>query len=159
MTKLKVVKTPELSFFEGYITAASEMFLRGQLDATLEVCAFDIGDHSITVDDVITAAHPDGFNPIDYVTQRSVEEMETEINTFLTVERNFWKPNSVPATIEQNLRSGFWSSFSECFDYKNSQIFEVGNDVPYINMGPGFTYVLINKEVSRCMLLVGNNSD
>jgi hypothetical protein len=31
--------------------------------------------------------------------------------------------------------------------------------VPCINIGPGFTYVLYNQEMTRCLVLVGNTTD
>ena len=160
MDKLKPRTTPELRFFQGYITAASEMFLRGQLDASLEALAFEILDSSVTVSEVIEAANPDGTNPIQYVNEEPLDQLESEINAFLKVDLRFWKDNtSVPSLIEERLREGFWEYLSQCFDYKNSQIFSVGPDVPCINIGPGFTYVLYNKEMTRCLVLVGNTTD
>lgn len=159
MDKVKLWTTPEISFFQGYITAAAELLIRGQLEATLEACAFEITDRSIRPVDVIAAAYPGDINPIDYVTEESVEQLENDIHAFLTVHREFWKSDSVPSHIESRLRQGYWGYLSECFDYKHSQVFAVVGNVPYVNIGPGFTYVLYNNQVTRCFLLVGNLSD
>ena len=61
--------------------------------------------------------------------------------------------------IERNLRDGYWEHLQACFDYRNARIVELGHDVPWVNIGGGFTYVLYGRDMSNCALLVGNVCD
>jgi hypothetical protein len=61
--------------------------------------------------------------------------------------------------IERELREGYWRHLEACFDYKHSRVVELGYNIPYVERGDGFTYILYAPEMSRCNLLVGNASD
>jgi hypothetical protein len=57
------------------------------------------------------------------------------------------------------LREGYWQHVKSCFDYTNARVIELGDHIPYVNIGGGFTYILYASDMSRCLLLVGNLSD
>ena len=160
MVKLKRLSTPELDRLEGYLDAAQHIFIRGQLDVTLDAALFEIADDHITDEDVIRAAYPDGFNPIEYRAECSFDEMVSGIHDILRVTREFWKPEySVPEIIENNLRKGYWQHVKSCFDYTNARIIQLGHNVPYVNIWGGFMYILYAPDMGRCLLLMGNTSD
>ncbi len=160
MVKLKRLNIPELDRLEGYLDAARHIFVRGQLDVTLEAALFEITGDDISDEDVISAAYPRGFNPIEYRAECSSEEMMSGVHNVLKITREFWKPEySIPETIESNVREGYWRLVKACFDYTNARIVELGHNVPYVNIWLGFTYVLYAPDMRRCLLLVGNTSD
>jgi hypothetical protein len=160
MSKLKRIQTSELDRLLGYLDAAQHVFIKGELEVTLDATLFEILDTDITDEDVIRAAYPDGFNPIEYRAECSLEEMVSGVHNVLKVTREFWKPEySIPEFIEHNLREEYWQHVKSCFDYTDARIVALGHDIPYVNIWGGFTYVLYAPDMSRCLLLVGNTSD
>ncbi len=159
MSKLNRIQTSELDRLEGYLEAAQHIFTRGELDVTLEASLFEISDSNITDEDVIRTAYS-SFNPIEHRVECSLDEMMSGVNDILSIDRRFWKPDDwVPKMLEKNLREGYWQHVKSCFDFTNAKIVELGNDVPYINISGGFTYILYAPDMSKCLLLVGNTSD
>ncbi len=159
MSKLKQVNTSDLARLEGYLEAAQHIFTRGELDVTLETALFEISDSDVTDEDVIRAAYST-FSPIEHRVECSLDEMMSGVHNILTITRRFWKSDDwVPKMLENNLRERYWQLVKCCFDYTNARIVELGNDVPYVNISGGFTYILYAPDMSRCLLLVGNTSD
>lgn len=160
MSKLKRIQSAELDRLEGYLNAAQHVFVRGQLDVTLDATLFEITGDDITDEDVIRAAYPDGFNPIEYCAESSSEEMMHGVHDILKIDREFWRPEyRVSEIIENNLREGYWQHVKSCFDYTSARIVALGHDVPCVNICGGFTYILYAPDMSRCLLLTGNTSD
>ncbi len=161
MDKLKRLQTSELDRLSGYLDAAQHVFMNGQLDVTLDAACFDVLDNNVADEDVIRAAYPDGFNPIEHRVERTLEEMVADVNDTLSLFRGFWNPEhaNIPDIIESKLRDGYWQHVKCCFDYTGARIVELGRDVPYVNIWGGFTYILYARDMSRCMLLVGNVCD
>ena len=159
MSKLKRIQTSELNRLEGYLDAAQHIFTRGELEVALEVSLFEIYDTDITDEDVVRAAYTT-FNPTEHRVERNLAEMMSGANDILIIDRRFWKSDDwVPKMLENNLREGYWQHIKFCFDFTYAKIVELGNDVPYINISGGFTYILYAADMSRCLMLVGNTSD
>jgi hypothetical protein len=109
---------------------------------------------------VIREAYADGFNPIEHRVEKSIDEMVTVVQKVLSIDRYNWKPEySHSERIEASLREGYWQHVKSCFDYTNARVIELGDHIPYVNIGGGFTYILYASDMSRCLLLVGNLSD
>jgi hypothetical protein len=158
MTKLKRVQTTELDRLQGYLAAAQYVFTKGELDVFLEATLFEISDKSVTEEDVLQAAYSRS-NAIDYRIERGLEETISGIHEILSIAKGLRRSDWVTEMIENNLREGFWRFVKDCFDYTNARIVELGNDVPYINISRGFTYIFYAPDNSRCLLLVGNTTD
>jgi hypothetical protein len=161
MSKLIRVENPQVSRFQGYINAAQRIFKDGELNVVLEATVFEITDKSVTDEDIVTAAYDGDFNPIERRSESTVEEMTTNIDALLTIKRLYWKLpyNWYADYIENDLREGYWKHLKECFDFEIARVVELGDSVPYVEMGRGVTYVLYAPDMSRCLLLVGNESD
>ncbi len=159
MSRLQRIQSFETNRLEGYLEAAQHIFTKGELDVTLEAALFEISDSNITDEEVIIAAYST-FNPIEYRAERNLDEMLSGVHEIFSITRRFWKSDDwVPKMLENNLRERYWQLIKCCFDYTNARIVELGNDVPYINISGGFTYILYAPDMSRCLLLVGNTSD
>ena len=159
MSKLRRISTPELDRFEGFQNAAQLVFRKGELSLTLEAALFEIVTPAISDEDVVLEAYPDGFNPIEHRAQRSLDEMVTAVHEVLRIPKTYWQTyNHVRGMIENKLRIGYWEHLEECFDYRKARIVELDPDVPWVNMG-GFTFILYASDMSRCLLLVGNQTD
>src|SRR5687767_1287427 len=107
MTKLKRMQTTELNRLHGYLAAAQHVFTKGELDVTLEAALFEISDTSVTDEDVIQAAYSRS-NPIEYSTERSLEEAISGIHEILSIAKGLRRSDWVTEMIENNLREGFW---------------------------------------------------
>ena len=160
MENLNPVTSPEIDRLTGYLAAAQHAFMKGQLDLSLEANVFEIADGSVTDEDVLTAAC-DGFNPIEHRAECSFEAMFVRTNEVLTLSKRVWATDSsgIPAIIEERLREGFWQHVRASFDCQNARIVELGPDVPFVNIGVGFCFILYASDMRKCMLLVGNVSD
>jgi len=129
------------------------------MNVALEATLFEIINEGVTDEDVVSAAY-DSYNPIEMRSECTIEEMITNIEALLTINRSYWKPpDGYADDIESDLREGYWKHLEECFDYKHARVVELGTSVPYVEMGRGVTYVLYAPDMSRCLLLVGNESD
>ena len=160
MSKLKRLQSSELDRLAGYLAAAQYVCIRGQHNLTLDAALFEILGRDITDEDVISAAYPDGFSPIEHRAECSLENMTSGVEDNLSLAREYWMQEySIADIIESNVRAGYWQHVKACFDYANARIIELGHDVPYVNIGGGFTYLLYAADMSRCLLLVGNFSD
>ena len=159
MDKLRRLENSDVARFQGYIDAAQLVFKNGELNVSLEATLFEIIDKSVTDEDVVSAAY-DSYNPIERRSGCTIEEMITNIEALLTIKRSYWKPPYGYADyIENDLREGYWKHLEGCFDYEHARVVELGDSVPYVEMGRGVTYILYAPDMSRCMLLVGNESD
>ena len=159
MDKLRRTDNSEVARFQVYINAAQRVFKNGELYVALEATLFEINDESVTDEDVVSGAYKD-YNPIERCSESTVQEMETQIDALLTINRSYWNPSYDYADlIEDELREGYWKHLEECFDYKHARVVELGDSVPYVEMGRGFTYILYAPDMSRCLLLVGNEAD
>ena len=160
MSKLRAITNPAVDRFNGYLEAASIALLKGQCDLTLEASFFEINDKSITNREVVFEVYGDG-NEIEFERVRSLREMVDGINKVLTLPLKMWslEHQGFPRLIEENLRSGFWRHLKRCFDYENAKIVELGPDVPWVNIGHGFTYVLYTADRTAVALLLGNSTD
>ena len=157
---LKRLHTSEVNRLEGYLDAAQHMCRMGQLDVTLDAALFEMDGDNVLDEDVINAAYPDGFNPIEYRAECSFDDMVSGVHEILKITRAFWKQEySIPEMIESNLREGYWQHVKACFDHTNVRIVELGHNVPFVNIGGGFTYILYAHDMSRCLVLIGNTSD
>lgn len=160
MTMLNRLHTSEVNRLEGYLHAAQHMFVRGQLNVTLDAALFEMDGDNVLDEDVINAAYPGGSNPIEYRAECSFDDMVSGVHKILKITREFWKQEySIPEMIESNLREGYWQHVKACFDHTNARIVKLGHDVPFVNIGGGFTYILYAHDMSRCLLLIGNSSD
>lgn len=158
MGNLQRIENFETNRLEGFLEAAQHIFTRGELDVTLETALFEILDSDVTDEDVIRAAYST-FNSIEFRAKRNLDEMMSGVHNILSITR-IWKPDDwVRKMLENNLRERFWQLVKCCFDYTQAKIVELGNDVPYVNISGGFTYILYAPDMSRCLLLVGNTSD
>ncbi|HWN08812.1 MAG TPA: hypothetical protein VNO50_05965 [Pyrinomonadaceae bacterium] len=159
MDKLIRIENSQIARFQGYINAAQRVFKNGELNVALEATLFEITDERVTDEGVVSAAY-DSYNPIELRSECTIEEMMTNIDALLTIKRSYWKPPYWYADyIENDLREGYWKYLEECFDYKHARVVELGDSVPYVEMGRGVTYILYAPDMSRCLLLVGNESD
>ena len=160
MTKLHRTASPDIDRLTGYLAAAQHAFIKGQYNVSLDATCFDIVDATVTDEDIIIAAYSD-FNPIDHRGECSLEAMIAGVHETLTLPRQMWSSDycNIPNIVESNLRDGYWLHVKACFDYTNARIVELGWDVPFVNIGGGFTYVLYAPDMRRCMVLVGNVSD
>jgi hypothetical protein len=145
---------------KGYLAAAQLAFIRSQYDVILEASFFEITETPISNEEVVIAAYGD-FNPIAVQRECSLDDMINGIHKTLTLTRRMWNPEypGIPNILEKNLREGYWEHLKDCFEYETARIVELGNDVPYVNIGGGFTYVLYALDMSECALLVGNICD
>ena len=160
MSKLCRIRTPELDRLEGYLNAAQHVFFKGQLDVTLEAVLFEISSPDLSDEEVVHAAYPDGSNSIDHRAECSIEEMKDRVNNILSISTAFWKPEySARERVEDHLRKGYWQHVKSCFDYSYGRIVELGHDVPYVNIGGGFTFILYAPDMNRCLVLMGNTCD
>lgn len=160
MRKLRRIENSQVARFEGYIDAAQHVFRKGELDVGLEAALFEITDKTVTDEEVVSDAYAGVFNPVESRSESTVEEMMTKVNTLMTIARKYLKPQYAFAELlETDLREGYWRHLEACFDYKDARVVELGDHVPYVEMGDGFTYILYAPDMSRCMLLVGNESD
>lgn len=159
MDKLRRIENAEVARFQGYISAAQHVFKNGELYVALEATLFEILDESVTDEDVVSGTYED-YNPIERCSASTVQKMETKIDALLTIQRSYWNPSyDYAESIEDELREGYWKHLKECFDYKHARVVELGNHIPYVEMGRGFTYILYAPDMSRCLLLVGNEAD
>jgi hypothetical protein len=154
-------QTPELDRIAGYLDAAQHVFIQGQYDVSLDVAAFDVSAEVVTEDEILQAAYPDGCNSIEHREGYSLDQMIADIERVLTIRREYWNPEfgGSPNRIESNLRKGYWSHIRACFPIDDARIVKLGWDVPFVNIGEGFTFVLYSTEPCRCLLLVGNVCD
>jgi len=160
MSKLRQIQTRELDRFRGFQNAAKLVFFKGELSVTLEATLFEIATPGISDEDVVLEAYPDGSNPIEDGAERSIEEMVASVHEVLSIPKAYWQThNRVREIIENDLREAYWEHLKACFDYKEARIIELGSDIPWVTMGAGFTYVLYAPDMSRCLLLVGNQTD
>jgi hypothetical protein len=159
MTKVRSIASLELSRFQGYLDAAQQILIRGQLDVTLEATLFEILNADVSNEDVIGTAFPDGSNNIDYSNEESLDEMTSVINSLLSISTSHWTNSSIPQRIESKLRDGYWRHLEACFDYRSARIVALGPHVPWVNIDIGFTYLLYAPDMTRCLVLVGNTSD
>ena len=160
MSKLRRIRTPELDSLEGFQNAAQLVFSKGELSVTLEAALFEIATPSISDEDVVLEAYPEGSSPIEHRAESSIDEMVAAVHEVLRIPKSYWQTdNSVREIIENDLREAYWKHLEACFDYKEARIVELGPDVPWVNIGAGFTYVLYAPDKSRCLLLVGNQTD
>ena len=160
MENLRRVSSRQIDQLAGYLDAAQHAFIKRQYDVSLDAAVFEIADTTVTDEDVLTAAY-DGFNPIEHRAECSVEAMVARINDLLTLRREMWVADfrGIPSMTEERLRDGYWSHVRACFDCDTARIVELGPDVPFVNIGVGFCFVLYAPAMDRCMLLVGNVSD
>jgi hypothetical protein len=160
MEKLRRVTSPQIDQLTGYLDAAQHAFIKGQYDVSLDATVFEIAAATVTDEDVLTAAY-EGFNPIEYRADCSVKTMVARINDVLTLRREMWADNfrGIPYIVEERLRTGYWAHVRACFDCDNARIVELGPDVPGVNIGIGFCFVLYASDMRTCMVLVGNVSD
>jgi hypothetical protein len=160
MSKLRRIRTPELDRLEGYLSAAQHVFFKGELEVRLDAALFEITSNDISDEEVVLAAYPDGFNPIEHRAACSIKEMMDRVNNILSITKAFWKPEySARERVEDHLREGYWQHVKSCFDYTYARIVELGHNVPYVNIGGGFTYILYAADMSRCLVLMGNTCD
>jgi hypothetical protein len=146
MTMLKRLLTSEVNRLEGYLDAAQHMFVMGQIDVTLEAALFEMDGDNVLDEDLIHAAYPDGFNPIEYRAECSFDDMVSGVHKILKITRQFWKQEySVPEMIESNLREGYWQHVKECFDHTNARIVELGHDVPFVKFGVALLYFVCSR--------------
>jgi len=159
MGKLKLIDS-ELQKFQGFLHAAQHVFRNGELTIVLEAYGFEILDNSLSDQDVIVCVYPFIADVIQG-TESSVENIVEKINRTLTIQRRYWKPKHVHMAkwIENQLRDGYWKYVQGCIDLSAARVVDVGDDVPWVNIGDGFAYILYNAQMSRCILLVGNSSD
>jgi len=160
MSKLIILASPAINRMNGYLAAAQHAFIKRQYEVSLEANFFEIVEAHITDEDVVVAAYAD-LNPIEHRRECSLEEMIGGVHETLSLPRGMWNPEcpGIPNIIEKNLRDGYWEHLMACFDYKQARIVELGHDVPYVNIGGGFTYVLYADDMSKCALLVGSVCD
>lgn len=160
MSKLSKLESPAIERLNGYLAAAQHAFIKGEYDVTLEAAFFEIVGGPITDEEVVVAAYSD-FNTIEYRQECSLDDMIAGVHETLSLPRSMWNPKypGIPNIIEKNLREGYWEHLRACFDYKSAKIVALGHDVPYVNIGEGFTYVLYPSDMSKCALLVGNVCD
>ena len=163
MKKLTPISNRAIDRLTGYLAAAECAFIKSQYDVTLEASFFDIADNRITNIEVLKAAYgPDvDFNGIELERECSLQEMIDGVHVLLTTPRKMWHPDcqGIPRIVEENLRNGYWDSLKECFDYENARIVELGYNIPWVNIGDGFTYILYSKDRSQCAVIVGNTTD
>ena len=79
MSKLRRIRTPELDRLEDFQNAAQLVFMKGELPLTLEASLFEIATPTISDEDVVLEAYPDGSNPIEHRAERSIDEMVAEV--------------------------------------------------------------------------------
>ena len=119
MSKLRRIRRPELDRLEGCQSAAKLVFMKGELSVTLEAALFESAIPSISDEDVVLAAYPDGSNSIEHRAERSIEEMVAAVNEVLRIPQAYWQTNNrVREQIENDLREGYWAYLEACFDYK-----------------------------------------
>ena len=160
MNKLKPNESAPWFHFLGYLKAAQLMFVHGDLDLTLEAAFYDIAA-DVTDEEVVHFTYPH-VNELKCHTKVSTEAMVHTVNSVLTLPRSYWSHRQVgvAAFIEKRLREGFWKHLAAAIDFENSSVVQVTDeDVPYVNMGAGFTYILYTPDSLHCMLLVANWSD
>ena len=135
------------------------MFVRGELDLTLESAFYEINS-AVTDEEVIQSTYST-INEVDYRQEITLEEMRQRIDQTLSLPRVYWeaKYHGLAALIEKKISDGFWRHLEECIDVRTARIVELGHHVPYVNVGDGFTCILYSQENSRCLLLVANWSD
>jgi hypothetical protein len=159
MASLIPIRSEEWANFNGYLDALQLMFIRGELNLTLESAFYEI-TNTVTDEEVIGAAYC-GFNEIEYRQEVTMEHVIRRVNDTLSLTRAYWTPeyHGVPTLIENGLREGFWHRLNACFDVGTATVIELGNDVPYVNIGDGFTFIFYSPDRSRCLVLVANWSD
>ena len=153
------LKTVEWARFSGYLDAVQYLFVRGELDLTLESAFYEIND-TVTDEDVIQSTYSTS-NEIEYRQELTLEQMRQRIDQTLTLPRVYWeaKYHGLADLMEKKISDGFWRHLETCIDIRNARIVELGYHVPYVNVGDGFALILYSQENSRCMILVANWSD
>lgn len=163
MNKLTPISNQAIDRLTGYLAAAESAFMKGQCYVTLEASFFDIADSALTNIDALNAAYgPDAdFNGINVERECSLQELIDGVNDVLTLPRSMWASDcqGIPRIIEENLRNGYWERLKACFDYENARVVELGNNIPWVNIVGGFTYILYSNDMKRCAVLVGNTTD
>ena len=160
MNKLKPNESAPWFQFQGYLNAAQLMFVHGNLDLALEAAFYDIADN-VTDEEVVHFTYPH-VNELKHRRKVSTEEMVQTVNSVLTLPRSYWSDNhtGLAALIEKRLREGFWQKLAAIMDFENATIVELDDeDLPYVNMGKGFTFILYTPDNLHCMVLVANWSD
>ena len=156
---LSPLESVEWARFSGYLAAVQLMFVRGNLELTLESAFYEIIG-AVSDEQVIQWTYP-ATNEIEYRQQVTLENMRERISKTLSLSRVYWTPkyHELATFIETNIVDGFWHHIKACIDVDTARIVELGNNVPYVNIGEGFTYIVYSQEQPRCMILVGNWSD
>lgn len=159
MGNLKPIRSEEWARFNGYLEALQLVFPRGELNLSLESAFYDIAD-AVTDEEVILSTFA-ASNAIESRQDVTLAHMRSLVNKTLSLTRSYWAPNYQPvaALIEEGFREGFWRHLKACLDPETATVVELGNNVPYVNMGEGFTLILYSPDRSRCMVLVANWSD
>lgn len=158
MDKLRKIETPEFNRLLGYLSAAQHIFFKGELDISLEASLLEIVDPNISDEDVVGAVY-DNFNPIAVRTECSVEKMIKDSELVLSSATGYGDNKHVRGRMEKEILDGYWQHLKSCIDYADARIVELGPDVPYVNIGQGFTFIIYSRDLSRCLLLIGNSSD
>jgi hypothetical protein len=153
------LQTKEWARFSGYLAAVQYMFVRGELDLTLESVLYE-SNNTVTDEDVIEATYS-RTNEIEYRQEITLEQMRQRIDQTLSLPRAYWesKYHALAALMEKKISDGFMRHLEECIDIRTARIVELGYHVPYVNVDDGFTLILYSQEKARCMILVANWSD
>ena len=107
---------------------------------------------------IITFAYPETEVDKAHINQRSNEELENAINQFFSHVKDFDGRSS------SAVAGAFLSGLKSCIDLENSNLWEYvpdwqSSDELYDYIAFGFTYIIVNRNHARCLIVHGGYMD
>ena len=182
---MKVINSPEIAKLNGYMEAMSccldgcnyviwfsarcielnDKDLTPQILDRLEIGKdFQEQAPSVELQELIKLAYPKSQPHLATMVEYNNCLLTTRINTFIARVNPSDNFKNVSKHKKRNLINRFWQNVSAIIDYENSRIFQYNpafdvDDELWDFIIWGFTFLIINQNTKKCLLIHGGASD
>jgi hypothetical protein len=159
---MKPLDTPEFHRLDGFMQGMSGLISHGQYDWHFAVKGF--AGTNMTAERIVEAAYPELKAENFTLIKCSPKDMVDEINRQLSEERPMWGDPTRTAPVSLlPYDTAMWRLLKECIDYEHGQIFRYeakdSFDALHWGISGDFTFVIINEQQRRCLIINAGNTD
>jgi hypothetical protein len=159
--KIEEIDSPALNSLRGYLEAVSDFIRTGEIKWYFEARLFGWDGGASDIARLIKLAYPTSTPDAAEIREGSIADI---IETFQHELGKFMPANEGKRVLAPILSgtAEMWKYLAECVDVQHARIFEYynaeGDGLRHGILG-GFTIILHDETLGRCLILVGSTSD
>jgi hypothetical protein len=156
---MEELNTPEYQQLRGYIRAMGDCILGANYVTSFWVRGYDLAECTLLPEEMMKIAFPESHPEPDKFKSESAKEMVSFVSRCIKYPERMFASQVLRELIEKNLTAGYLKHLKACVDYEQSEVFYYSPDYLVENLAfmyPiywGYTYMIVNREQRRCIII------